>query len=219
MKKLITLVVVILSMCCFVAQASCAPVQTVSMSGTFNMNFQSNEGSIFDSILGNDNGWSVLLVDPRTGHFYSSSGNGTTLSAYLFNFQFTGEDADLLNSEIAPYFEWISFEVRDRGTDMEWRLDLESYSYDYYDTLWFSVEGTGADLFELDADGFPIIPYSGFYDDIDLTTLSVRNEGIRYNFAALNNGNSSIVPIPSTVWLLGSAFIGLVGFRRKYRKI
>jgi len=26
------------------------------------------------------------------------------------------------------------------------------------------------------------------------------------------------VPIPSAIWLLGSAFIGLVGFRRKFRK-
>ena len=29
---------------------------------------------------------------------------------------------------------------------------------------------------------------------------------------------ASAVPIPSAVWLLGSAFIGLVGFRRKFKR-
>ena len=35
---------------------------------------------------------------------------------------------------------------------------------------------------------------------------------------AVRPGQVSSVPIPSAVWLLGSAFIGLVGFRRKFRK-
>jgi len=26
------------------------------------------------------------------------------------------------------------------------------------------------------------------------------------------------IPIPSAIWLLGSAFIGLVGFRKKFKK-
>lgn len=32
------------------------------------------------------------------------------------------------------------------------------------------------------------------------------------------SGTGSVVPIPGAIWLLGSGLVGLVGFRRKFRK-
>lgn len=49
------------------------------------------------------------------------------------------------------------------------------------------------------------------YQSIDLKEI--------YNFAwAVRPGDISSVPIPSAVWLLGSGLVGLVGFRRKFKK-
>jgi hypothetical protein len=220
MKKLITLVAVTIAMYCFVGKASCATIPIYNMSGTFNMNFQSKGGSIFDSILGNDNGWTLSVVNPRVYNYRYSDGDILTdLSSSLFSFQFTGEDADLLNSTIAPHFDNMGFRMTTLGSSMDWSLQLGSYSADYYDYFpSFRVEGVGIDLFPVDVDGFPIIGPLPFSVDIDLTTLTETIGDIRYDFAAVNNGIFSNTPIPSAVWLLGSGLIGLVGFRKRFRK-
>lgn len=219
MKKLITLVVVTVAMCCFVGKAPCATIPIYNFSGTFNMNFKSKAGSIYDNILGNDNGWTISVVNPYVySYSYSSGENRTSLSSSLFNFQFTGEDAGLLNSTITPYLDDMYLGVASLGSSMEWTFELRTY-YDDSDYLpLFRIVGAGIDLFPVDDDGIPIIGPLPFSVDADLTTLTERIGDIEYDFAAVNNGTFSNTPIPSAIWLLGTALIGLVGFQRKVRK-
>ena len=61
--------------------------------------------------------------------------------------------------------------------------------------------------------------------DFDLLSqIGTGNNGILDNYgniieyAGATGPDYGSVPIPSAIWLLGSAFIGLVGFRKKFRK-
>ena len=161
------------------------------------MNFKSKAGSIYDSILGNDNGWTISVVNPNIYNYsYSSGKKVADISSSLFNFQFTGEDAGLLNSTIAPYSNEIYLRATALGTSMEWLLELRT-DYDDSDYLpHFTVEGAGIDLFPVDVDGFPIIGPLPFSVDADLTTLTEMIGDIRYDFAAVNNGTFSSRPHP-----------------------
>jgi hypothetical protein len=207
-------VALLVLMCCVVAKAYCATVQTFRMSGTFNMNFKSKDGSNLEGILGHDNGWNMFLVHPW---YFKTQELENALVADLFNFQFTGEDADLLNSEIVPYFEQAMFIAKNHGANMEMEFVVRDSNWEDQKVL-FKVFRFGVDLFELDTDGYPIIRPFPSPVDADLVVLFDKRGDITYEFAAINQGTFSFIPIPSAVWLLGSGLIGLVGFRRKFRK-
>jgi hypothetical protein len=55
-----------------------------------------------------------------------------------------------------------------------------------------------------------------FYYQIGAEVSSIGNIQSAYANATLNFGNSNAVPIPPSVWLLGSGLVGLVGLRRKF---
>jgi len=63
--------------------------------------------------------------------------------------------------------------------------------------------------------------YSGFQGVT--TKFPINEDGSTgldygYNTIAVRTAEVSAVPVPSSVWLLGSAFISLVGFRKKINK-
>lgn len=130
----------------------------------------------------------------------------------------------------------INSESADLGPDPEWfpsfHFDVNAvpfFVFGFIDYWWTGIAITASDSEEHHwvSDG------SGEYidDACDVTvTLTWTDEGawndiwdpiqarVRINSVFFDNLDTAPVPVPSTMLLLGSGFIGLVGFRRKWRK-
>jgi hypothetical protein len=121
---------------------------------------------------------------------------------------------------------WSSFSVTfnddndDRIVDINDVVDFSGVWLPYYLPDLVALP----DLFYVGKDPYPIIDFSGGLR-IDAPTpyenLAWVFGGYFVSYHNRNNWTytaQSVVPIPGTVWLLSSGLVGLVWFRRKYRK-
>jgi len=119
------------------------------------------------------------------------------------------------------------------GADVGWTQPISWEDYD--DGTYSGVIGSlGFAWWATDDDALPGDTDGNAYnetdqDDIDALRASVlQAQTYATGMVRYKDGLSSewqytsiqlnVVPIPSAIWLLGSAFIGFVGFRRKFRK-
>jgi hypothetical protein len=153
-----------------------------------------------------------------TGEFYLHFGSGIDL------------DGDG-NEEHDP----ASFNLVDSNfnldTSRQFRLDWETAQFSgdaaVLNTGSLFWAGSLNDFFDrsysgtLLIDGQVIVP-DGFYGEngtghvfqVDFNTLGVQG---RSDVIALSMAKISVVPVPGTVWILGSCILGCLGFRKKYR--
>ncbi len=92
------------------------------------------------------------------------------------------------------------------------------------DTDWITVTAwLNVGLWEFDYEGGG--SWSELLDQVDELEIRieyVRNDSADHTLrdeAGFDNVRVEAIPIPSAVWLLGSGLIGLVGFRRNFRKV
>jgi hypothetical protein len=138
---------------------------TLTLSGTFNMTFQSGVvGDDLRTILGHDNGWTITLRNVNYFPYYDDVSEmwETTVSAESFQFAFTGVDAALLNDVAGPHFtqghvssggiQGGFFQVS-TGLFPHWLFWIGPPDL----STGVNFDVSGEDSFPLDSAGFPVI--------------------------------------------------------------
>jgi hypothetical protein len=111
------------------------------------------------------------------------------------------------------------------GTTFHRMTDPDGNTYALFTANLNMLDTTGIDLSQVDVfSGAGIKPGGAWTYSSEVLTedLITDSEGTATVLAI--NGHSiwqqyTVVPIPGAVWLLGSGLIGLVGFRKKFKKV
>ncbi len=146
-----------------------------------------------------------LVDDPING-----TQNSIDVEAVLYDLNPT----DTITSVLQYSFDGISFSAWSNlknfaiNETQQIHFQLEVF----HGGSFFGYDATGAmEFLSYEADYYGMEAYAGVFvnwGDFQLTFLSSNS-----------NDNFSPVPIPGAVWLLGSGLLGLVGLRKKFRKV
>jgi len=190
--------------------------------------FNNDQGSYASLPAVAEFGWGIDFDSWRSSRFQFDGANGDvslpTGSSLLINlgsFNYTNLPTVLVGDTVTVDLE-LSVDVPDFGqTSFNYGLEVTNTNNSSLDpdsmrvmntpgSFIFNVEGYD---YELAMSGFSVDGGSSFATVFDLAEGSTLNMDI---YAQLNR--VSAVPVPSAIWLFGSALIGLAGVSRRTRK-
>ena len=117
---------------------------------------------------------------------------------------------------------WLRFRYQD-STANGWHISLEDT--DFFNSVWqsysVSFDTTWSDAVAIangwvkEADGTTPTPtFSGLWDDVYNSEIRIMGSGGTM-VAGIDNYKVSTIPVPASLWLLGSGLLGLMGIARR----